>query len=228
MLQKIMITVIRSIVAYLVLLFLGRLIGRKLISRITFFDFVVGIMLGSFAVRISLGNENSVLLGIVSSMVITALVLLTDFLNIKSSRFRKLEEGEPIVLIEKGKLLDQNIAKARMSVSKLIMMLRQKDIFYLEDVDFAVIESDGQLSVLLKPDKLPAAAGELKIAKPGNVFPVDIIVEGQIILKNLALSHHDEIWLRQQLQSQGIKDPKQIFYASIDKSDHLYLSVFHG
>ena len=228
MAQKILFTILRSIVAYLVLLSLSRLIGRKLISKITFFDFVVGITLGSLAVRISLGDENSVLLGIISAVVITALVLATDLLGIKSFLFRKIEEGEPVVLIQRGKLLDENMTKTKISISKLLMMLRQKDIFYVEDVDYAVIESDGQLSVLLRPDKLPAAVGDLKTAPAENTFPADVIVDGKILAENLKASGRDEAWLRQQLQNQGIHSPEQVFYASINRAGGLYLSAFHS
>lgn len=226
MAQKILLIILRSVIAYLVLLSLSRLIGRKLISKITFFDFVVGITLGSLAVRISLGGENSILLGIVSAVVITALVLATDLLGIKSSLFRKIEEGEPIVLIQRGKMLDRNLAKTKISVSKLLMMLRQKDIFYVEDVDYAVIENDGQLSVLLQPDRLPAAAGDLRAAAAENTFPADVIIDGKILPESLKSSGHDEAWLRQQLQAQGIHSPGQVFYASINRSGGLYLSPF--
>jgi uncharacterized membrane protein YcaP (DUF421 family) len=129
MVQKIAVTVLRSVIAYVFLLFLGRSIGRKLISRITFFDFIIGVILGSLAVRISLGPESSPLLGIVSAGTITCLVLLTDMLNLKSSWFRKMEEGEPIFLIQKGRLLDQNLSRAKISVSKLMMLLREKMFF---------------------------------------------------------------------------------------------------
>ena len=227
MVQKIVFTVLRSIVAYLVLLVLGRLIGRKLISKITFFDFVVGVTLGSLAVRISLGEENSVLLGIVSAVVITALVLLTDLFGIKSFLFRKIEEGEPVVLIQKGKLLDRNMTKTKISIEKLLMMLRQKDVFYIEDVDYAIIENNGELSVLLRPEKLPAAAGDLKTAPAENPFPADVIVDGKVLPENLKASRRDEAWLQQQLQSQGIHSPEQVFYASINRSGGLYLSTFH-
>ncbi len=227
MIQKIIITIIRSVIAYAALLFLSRVIGRKIISRITFFDFVVGITLGALAVRISLGNESSVLLGILSAAVITVLVLLTDFLNIKSCRFRHLEEGEPVILVEDGKLLDQNLAKVRISVSKLMMMLRQKDAFYLEDVDYAVMESSGQLSVLLRPENLPVSANDMNISKPENKFPADIIIDGIIIEENLKTNCHDEAWLQQQLQSEGIGNPGQVFYACISRSGKLSVSKFH-
>lgn len=226
MIIRIAFTVLRSIVAYLVLLILGRIIGRKLLSRITFFDFVVGIALGSLAVRISLGNESSLLLGIVASVTITGLVLLTDLLNIKSSLFRKLEEGEPVLVIWKGRLQKANLTKTRISISKLLMLLRQKNIFDVDTVDYAVIENDGQLSVLLKPERQPATAGEMNIPKSESVFPIDIIIDGKILEPNLSMSGHDRAWLAEQLHACSVGDAAQVFYAAVGTSGRLFVSTY--
>lgn len=226
MIQKIVITIIRSVIAYVILLLFGRLIGRKLLSRITFFDFVVGITLGSLAVRISLGNESSLWLGILSAGVITALVLITDWLTIKNPLFRRIEEGEPVILIQNGLMLNKNMSKERISVSKLTMLLRQKDVFYPEDVACAVIENDGQLSVLLKPEHRPATAGELNLPKIENKLPTDLIVDGKIQLRNLKACGYDTKWLLDQLHALGINGPEQVFYASINKTGGLFYSKY--
>jgi uncharacterized membrane protein YcaP (DUF421 family) len=227
MIQKIIITVLKSISAYVILLVLGRLMGRKMISRITFFDFLIGVTLGALAVRMSLGNENSMLMTIISALVITSMALITDQLNIKSYLFRKIEEGEPIILIQKGKLLYERLSKAKISISKLLMLLRQKDVFDIEDVDYAIFENDGHLTVLLKPEKLPANAGAMKISNPENKLSVDLIVDGKIISDNLKFSGHTHEWLLQQLQNQGFNRPDQVFYASVNKTGHLYVAPFH-
>lgn len=228
MIHEIMITVIKSMVAYVVLLILGRIMGRKMISRITFFDFLIGVTLGALAVRMSLGNESSVLMTIISAVVITLMALITDWLTVKSCLFRKVEEGEPIILIQQGKLLYENLSKAKISISKLLMLLRQKDVFDIEDVDYAIFENDGHLTVLLKPEKLPANAGEMKISKPENRLSIDIIVDGKIISDNLRSSGHTQEWLFQQLKGQGFNRPDQIFYASVNKTDKLYVAPFHN
>lgn len=226
--QKIVITIIKSIISYIVLLALGRLMGRKMISRITFFDFLIGVTLGSLAVRMSLGNENSLLMTIVSAVVITSMALITDQLNMKSYLFRKVEEGDPIIVIQKGNLLYEGLSKAKISVSKLLMLLRQKDVFDIEDVDYAIFENDGHLSVLLKPEKLPVSGGEMNITKTENKLPIDIIVDGKVILKNLESSGHTQEWLLQQLRNRGLSRPDQVFYASVNKTDELYVAPFHS
>jgi len=104
MTREIIAIVFRSTFTYIILLVLGRIIGRKLISKITFFDFMVGITLGSIAVRIALGSQESPFLATISAIVITILVVITDYLDIKSINFRKLIDGEPIILISNGKI----------------------------------------------------------------------------------------------------------------------------
>lgn len=152
---------LRTGIAYMLLLFLSRAVGPKMLSRITFFDFIIGVTFGSLVTHLSLGNNRSFAAAAVAALVVTALALLTDFANIKSKRFRKLEEGEPVVLISGGQILNKNLKKARLTVDKLLMLLRQNHYFDLGDVGFAVLESDGELSVLPKPEKQPATAGDL-------------------------------------------------------------------
>jgi len=162
--QRIIEIVFRSVSTYIILLVLGRVVGRKLISRITFSDFIVGITLGSIAVRIALGSEESPFLATISAIVITVLVVITDYLDIKSINFRKLVDGEAIILISNGKLIDYNLKKVRITINKLMMQLREKDIFNVDDVAIAAIESDGELTVLPKANKQPITTGDLNIS----------------------------------------------------------------
>lgn len=216
--------IIRSITSYIILLILGRLIGRKLISRITFFDFLVGVTLGSVAVRIALGSEDSLFLTIVSAVIITILVVVTDYSHIKSFKFRKLVDGEEILLIKNGKILDYNLKKARISINDLIMQLREKDIFNVEDVEFAVMESDGRLSVLPKPNKQPITTGDLNIPTTYKGLTSDVVIDGEIIYDNLKCTNYDEQWLIKQLKTHNIKYVKDVFYAGLDSAGNLYVS----
>ena len=203
--QKIIEIIMRSISAYITLLILGRLIGRKLISRITFFDFLVGVTIGSLAVRIALGSEDSLLLAIISAIVITILVLITDYLNIKSFNFRKLIDGKPVILISNGKILDYNLKKVRITINKLMMKLREKDIFNAEDVEFAIIESDGEISVLPKSNKQPIITEDLNMSTNYKGLTSDIIIDGKIMYDNLKCTNYDEQWVKKQLKSHNMQ-----------------------
>ena len=224
MLNKVLEIIIRSIATYILLLIAGRVIGRKLISRITFFDFIVSITLGSIAVRIALGSQESPYLAALAVIIITILVVITDYFDIKSINFRKLVDGEPIILINNGKLLDYNLKKARITVNKLMMQLREKNIFELEDIAIALIENDGELTVLPKANKSPITTGDLNIQKNYNGLSIDIIIDGELMHDNLKSTNHDKQWLMDQLKTYNIYDVKEVFYAGLNSTGTLYVS----
>jgi len=225
MIREIIGIVFRSTFTYIILLVLGRIIGRKLISKITFFDFMVGITLGSIAVRIALGSQESPFLATISAIVITILVVITDYLDIKSINFRKLIDGEPIILISNGKLLDYNLKKVKITINKLMMQLREKDVFNIDDVELAAIESDGELTVLLKVNKQPITTGDLNISTNYNGLTSDIIIDGKIMYNNLKCTNHDEQWLREQLKTHNICNVEEVFYAGLNAAGILYVST---
>ena len=224
MLIKVIKVVIRSAAAYFILLILGRVIGRKLISRITFFDFIVGITIGSIGVRIALGSQESPLLAAISAVVITVLVIITDYIDIKSINFRKLADGEPVIVISNGRLLDYNLKKVSVTVNKLMMQLREKNIFNINDVAVAVIESDGELTVLQKPDKQPVSTGDLNIPTAYKGLSTDIIIDGKIMYDNLKSTGHDEKWLREQLKAHNINNISEVFFACLNSDGSFYIS----
>ena len=224
MTKQIIEVVLRTISTYIILLVLGRIIGRKFISRITFFDFIVGITLGSIAVRIALGGQESPILASISAIVITAMVVISDYLDIKSIKFRKLVDDEQIILISNGKLLDYNLKKVKITINKLMMQLREKDIFDVGDVELALIESDGELTVLPKVNKKPVTTGDLNISPSFTGLMSDIIIDGKIMCNNLKCNNHDEQWVREQLKAQNIYNVEDVFYAGLNATGVLYIS----
>jgi Predicted membrane protein len=228
MILEIVETIFRTSVAYIVLLLLSRIIGRKLISQVTFFDFVVGLTFGSLAVHISLDQDSSWVLGIVSSITITILVLLTDFMSLKSALFHKIEEGEPIVLIQQGKLLNTNLRKTNMCITDLLKLLREKDVFNICDVDYAIIENDGKLSILLKAEKLTVTKNDMKITPSPNTLPLDLVMNGKLIKNNLATSGYDKRWLMEQINNAGIPQIEHVFYAGLDTTGTMFIFPYHS
>ncbi|ACA45173.1 DUF421 domain-containing protein [Clostridium botulinum] len=222
---KIIEVILRSIFTYIILLILGRIIGRKLISNMTFYDFMIGVLIGSIGVRIALGPRDTPLLALISAIVVTILVIITDYLDIKSINFRKLIDGDPIVLISNGKLLDYNLKKVKITINTLMMELRKKDIFNVDDVAFAVIETDGELSVLPKANKQPITTGDLNISTNTNGLMRDIIIDGKIMYDNLKSTNHDEQWVRQQLKNHNIYSVEEVFYAGLNSSGILCVST---
>ncbi|AVQ97381.1 DUF421 domain-containing protein [Ethanoligenens harbinense] len=228
MYTKVAIIVFRSIFAFIILLALGRIVGRKMISRITFFDFIIGVTLGSLGVRLALGADDSLLGNIVAGITIILMVLLIDVCNLKSYLFRKLEEGKPIILVENGIIHEKNLKKVRISLNKLLMLLREKDVFNMDDVYYAIIENDGELSVLLKPDRQALKAADMNVPISPINLPLDLIIDGKIIYENLVQSGHDIEWITAQLKSQNIRSEKDVLYACINPVHGFYISPRTG
>jgi len=166
MLQAMVNPGIRTVIAYFVLLILSRVMGRKMISQMTFFDFAVGITIGSVTANLAIGPYTSIRSGITVLIVLTGLVVFLDFLHIKSIHIRKLVNSEPIVAIQNGKVMDDNLRKERFTIDELTMLLREKNIFSMADVEFAILEYDGKLSVLPKSQKQPLTPSDMNINTP--------------------------------------------------------------
>lgn len=129
--------------------------GRKLISQMTFFDFTVGITAGTITGVVALGNINSFVYSAAALIIFALLAIASSYLHIKSFNARKVLTSEPVVLISQGQMVEENMKKCRVTINELMMLLREKSVFNAADVEFAVLETDGILSVLPKSEKQP-------------------------------------------------------------------------
>jgi uncharacterized membrane protein YcaP (DUF421 family) len=155
MLEDILRAIARSCAALSLLLFLTRLLGRKALSQMTFFDFAIVITFGSIAANIGIGQDNSFPVALTVLITFGLLGIVIGVWHTKSLRFRKLVNSEPLVLIEQGKIVDANMKKERITINELNSMLRGKNIFDISQVDYAIIENSGTLSVLPKAESRP-------------------------------------------------------------------------
>jgi uncharacterized membrane protein YcaP (DUF421 family) len=222
--QDLLNTILRTLIAYFLVLVLARFIGRKIIAQMTFFDFVVGVSIGSVSANLAIGQERSVLAISIILIGFAILAVLTDLMHIKSNLFRKMMDSKPEILIKNGELINERLRKTRITIDELNMQLREKNIFNIADVEFAVIEIDGKLSVLPKSQKQPLTPSDMKIPTPYKGITKDIIVDGIIIYENLNELNFDEKWLYSQLKAYGIKQAKEVLYAGVDTSQNLYIS----
>lgn len=224
MYQTILDTIIRGATAYIFALVLTRLLGRKLISQMTLFDFVVAVTLGSLTANLAIGAQSTPLIAATAFSTIFLFAIITDLLYIKSFKSRKLINSEPIALIDAGTIVEDNMKKVRLTIDELTMKLREKNIFNLADVEFAIMETDGQLSILPKPDKTPLTPSHMNIHATSGGLMRDVIIDGNVFEKNLSGAGLNIAWLRSQLHMQGIQDASELFYAGVDANQKLYIS----
>lgn len=224
MLTDVLYSAVRSVFAFLLLMLVARLMGRKAISQMTFFDFCVAITLGSVTANIGFGGDNSFHSGVTVLITLGLLAIITGYFHMKSMKFRKLVNSEPLVLIENNQVVEANMKKARITLTDLTSILREKNAFNIADVNYAVLENGGKISVLFKSDKKPATPADLQIHPPEKGLSRDIVINGNIMYENLNGTQLTEAWLFEELKTKGIDNIKEVFFAALDSSGELYVS----
>jgi uncharacterized membrane protein YcaP (DUF421 family) len=197
--------------------------GRKQISQLTYFDYVLGITIGSIAAVASVDKTISVIDGCFSIIIWSLLTLLISEVTLKNIKLRLWIDSEPLLIINKGKVIYKNMKKAKYNIGDLLMQLRVKDIFYITDVEIAILEPDGKLSVLKKAEKSAVTAEDLNIKKPKAGMMVDIILDGSILYTHLPQIQKDENWVFQQLKSKNIYNIDDVIYAGLQADGKVYI-----
>ncbi|MBX6351756.1 MAG: DUF421 domain-containing protein [Thermoflavifilum sp.] len=200
-----------------------RVMGKREIGQLSVFDFVVSVMIAELS-TLSM-EETSVPLwrSLVAIAALVVLQIIVALISMKSHSFRHLVEGEPAVLIEHGQIRDKEMRRSRYTMHDLLMELRQKGFASVNDVEFAILETSGKLSVFPKPEKRPATPEDLRIAVNHSTIPMPLVVDGQPVSKTLRILKRDENWLRQELGKRGYDRLEDVFYAAIDESGTLFI-----
>lgn len=220
-----LLVLIRSILAFIWLFFLTRFVGRKQVSQLTFTEYVVGITIGSVAAQASTDPQNRFLDGVVGVAVWAMAALGLTYLQQNSNTARKFIEGEPVVLVARGQVQEKGLQMARLSVAELMELLRQKNVFDLRQVDWALLETDGELTVLKKPEYEPLTPKTAGVVTPSRAeFPYVVIADGQVLPNSLRAAGKDEAWLRQELLRHGVNDPRQVMIGQI-VGNQLYVDL---
>lgn len=211
-----------SLTVFLLVFLLSRVVGRKLLSQMTYFDFVIAIILGTIAGSF-VANEVKGAWVLVAPIIITIATVATGFLSLKSLAARKIMEGEPVVVVHNGKVMEKNMFKLRYNMDDLEMQLRDKNVFNMTEVEFAVLEPHGQLSVLKKSQNQTVTMHDLGKTTPYKGMATEIIKDGDILEQNLEQNNLDHAWLKNHLEQQGIHDPSEVFYAALQSDGTLYV-----
>ncbi|PFA63026.1 hypothetical protein CN378_18480 [Bacillus sp. AFS015802] len=221
----------RLILSFLVLLGLTRIMGRKEISQMTFFNFVSAIALGTLGASLATDSSISVRNGLIALVGWTLFTLVMGYVDLKSKGFRKAVEGVPRVVIRKGEIMDAELRKVRLDLDALNALLRKKNVFSVMDVDYAIFETDGTLSVMKKEKQQSLTKGDMNTFSVGSsnrfAIPTALIEDGKVVMKNLNELDLDEKWLTNQLNSLGITAISDVFYAEIQKDGTLAVDPYN-
>ena len=213
----------RVLIVYLALLAATRIMGKREIGQLSAIDFVVAILMADLATLPITNEEISIPEALMPLGLITFLQVSTSILCLKSNRFRRLIYGRPNVLIAQGKMQLGEMRKARYNIDDLLTQLRQRNVFDVNDVDYAVLETSGDLTVSLKKPKQAVTRDDLQLPAAAGGIPLTLIDDGEVNKQGLADADLDETWLMKRLRRRGIHDVKEVFFASLSNDGSIYL-----
>jgi uncharacterized membrane protein YcaP (DUF421 family) len=216
--------VMRSIIAFASLFAAARILGKQTVSRMTIFDLIAVVTLGSVTANLAFAMEIETRYIFIVFVIFVILIYSSAFLSLKSKKARKLVEGDPTVVIENGKILEHNMKKMRYTLDYLNQQLRQKDIFSLDEVQYALVENNGLLSVKKKEQHLTVTRKDLNIYKLEVKLPVELIMDGEILEKNLQENNIPLEWLQAELAKRQL-NVDRVVYALLTSSQKLYIDT---
>lgn len=215
---------IKGFIGFFTLFILIRIIGKKQLGELSFFNYITGIAMGNIAGDMIIHKDVRLIDAVIGMIIWALLTIILGFISLKHPKIRTILNGEPAIVIKKGVIDKAVLASLKINMDDLAMLLRNNNIFSIKDVDYAIMETNGQLSVLKKPEKEFPAKKDLMISvDTRRCIPTEIIVDGNIIYRNLKEVSLDEKWLGQQLKQLNITNIKDIFYAQLQEDGSLYV-----
>jgi uncharacterized membrane protein YcaP (DUF421 family) len=224
--QEPLVVVVRAVITFFTILLYSRLIGKQLIGNFTMFDYINGITIGSIAATLATDVSSKALVHWVALTVFLILTILLQFIGLKSRYLSKIQDSEPVVLMQRGNMLEKNLEKARITKDELMQQLRSKNIFSPIEVEVALLEPDGTVSILPKSQYRPVERGDLNLPPQPSQLTTELIFDGKIIEQNLEQRKKSKDWLMSQLKIHGIDSLEEVSYAAILPNDQLYVDKF--
>lgn len=217
---------VRGIISFITLLIFARILGKQQVSQLTFFDYILGITIGSIAASLTTDLSSRAWPHWVGLATWSGAVWVVQWITMRSRAAAKYLNGEPVVLIMNGQIMEDNLAKMRYTVDELLLQLRQHDIFDLGTVEFVVLETTGKISVLKKSQYAPVTPHDLNIPTKYQGVSTELIYDGIVIEENLQRVNLDRPWLESRLRSLNIKGPGEVFLALLDTQGQLYVDRY--
>lgn len=207
---------LRAFISFSLLLLLAKLMGSKQISQMTFFDYVVGISIGSIAAVLAIDDGIPVFYPIAAMCIYALLDLLLSVITSKSITARRFFTGTPTVIIDDGKIIKENLKHTHYDVNDMLSLCRSKGYYNVADIHYAVLETNGELSILPKVAHRPVTPGDMNLTPAEEGLVANVVIDGKVMTNNLKGIGKNERWLKNKLEEQGVKNVEGILLATCD------------
>lgn len=216
---------LRSLIALTVLFIMTKLLGKRQITQLSLFEYIVGITIGNLAAHTSLEIKEKWYLGILSLLIWGGISFIMEAWTLKSKKLRDVVDGKGTILIKEGNVLEENLKKEHLTVDELLEQLRKKNVFRVADVEFAMMETNGEVSVMLKKEHQPITLHHLGINTTSEKPPHTVIMDGNIMDEELAACSLNRHWLKNELQKNGVTI-ENVVLGQVDSNGQLYIDLY--
>jgi len=213
---------IRAIISLVTLFLVTKMLGKKQVSQLSLFDYVIGISIGNFAAEMTVNLDSNILHGTIAVIIFGLIAYIISIGTMKSIILRRFFSGMPTLIIEDGKILKEGLKKVKFDINDFLEQAREQGYFDISEIAYAVMESSGKISIMPKSEYSAVINKDMKIKKEKASIPASIIIDGNIMEENLKKYGKTRKWLEQQLKNKH-KTVESIFLATIDKNDNLVL-----
>lgn len=213
--------VIRSIISLITLFLVTKMLGKKQVSQLSLFDYVIGISIGNFAAEMTINVDSQYMNGIVSVLIFGVVAYLVSIGTMKSIWMRRYFMGTPTILVQNGNLMEKNLKKVHFDVNDLLEECRGNGYFDLSEVEYAIMEANGKLSVLPKAQYKPVTVKDMQVKGEKQGLCANVVIDGKVMPQNLKNMNKDEKWLRHELKVKGHRDIGDVLLATLDVNEKL-------
>lgn len=216
--------ILRCALGFGTLLFITRMIGNKQLGQMNIFTYISGIAIGAMAGGMVIYHEIEIIESFLGILLWGIFTIVLERIALRSRKIRRVLNGQPVIVISSGRILYDKLKKERLSLDDLSMLLRMNQVFTIEDVDYAILETNGELSILKKATRDTVTKQDMGIpTQPPIHLPIQVIAEGQIITNNLELCGKTQEWLISKINLESNQEIKDILYAELQGNDKLMI-----
>ncbi len=218
--------ILQTFLSFFAILFITRILGRQQLAQLTMQEYINGITFGSIAATLATDVSQRTWQHMIGLFLFAILTFLVSYVGSKNIKYARFIQGEPIVVIKDGHVLEKNLDRFHYTIDDMHHLLRKKDVFNIQDVKYAILETTGEISVIKMSHKDNVTLEDLNMLGQQDYVKAEVIVTGSIIYENLASRDLTAQWLIDQLKMQGISDIREVFYANLDENNKLYVDKY--
>lgn len=217
----------RSLISLILLFLVCKLIGKKQVSELSLFDYVIGISIGNFTAEMIMDFQGNFTNGVVAIIVFGLCSYIVSMTTLKSMTLRRILIGTPTIIVQNGKIIKENLVKTKIDINDLLEQVRTNGYFDLSELEYVIMEANGKLSILSKSENKPTTLKDMNIKTDKTSLCANIIIDGKIMNNNLFNMKKDENWLLKELKIKGI-NLDEILLATLDNNEKLVIYKDEG